>query len=304
MNYDKIGKFIQDKRKNKDLTQKELAKKLNVTDKAVSKWERGLGCPDVSLLERLSDILEVSILSILNGEETNQENMNIEEINNAVLKTIHYSKKNQIDRIKLFFSNLLIAVVVCICGFLVVANISHILYLNSYNNYILKDDMFIKETNELLPKINNNIKLIKESNKILSSKDKQTVVSNLEVAYENIKNNNMLSFATPKKITMKVLYEFEQPLGLNNMKAYEILAKYDLSFKADKDLYISHWFVEAFGMTYAEKKVNGIYKYESLSNLDKIVDPQYIDIQVRTANLYAKANQLYNLTYNIEALVR
>ena len=51
MNYERIGKFIQEKRKEKGLTQKELAQKLNITDKAVSKWERGLGCPDVSILK-------------------------------------------------------------------------------------------------------------------------------------------------------------------------------------------------------------------------------------------------------------
>ena len=49
MNYEKIGEFISSKRKEKNMTQSDLAKKLGVTDKAVSKWERGLGCPDVSL---------------------------------------------------------------------------------------------------------------------------------------------------------------------------------------------------------------------------------------------------------------
>ena len=51
MNYDKIGSFIQQKRKDKGLTQKQLAEKLGVTDRAISKWERGQGCPDVSILE-------------------------------------------------------------------------------------------------------------------------------------------------------------------------------------------------------------------------------------------------------------
>ena len=50
MNYDKIGKFITTLRKSKGLTQKDLANHLNITDRAVSKWERGKGCPDVSLL--------------------------------------------------------------------------------------------------------------------------------------------------------------------------------------------------------------------------------------------------------------
>ena len=69
MNYDKIGKIIQEKRKEKNLTQKELAEKIGVTDRAVSKWERGVGCPDVSILEILSKELDCSILEILKGRK-------------------------------------------------------------------------------------------------------------------------------------------------------------------------------------------------------------------------------------------
>ncbi len=61
MNYDKIGSFIQQKRKSKNLTQKQLADKLGVTDRAISKWERGQGCPDVSILEILTKELDCSI---------------------------------------------------------------------------------------------------------------------------------------------------------------------------------------------------------------------------------------------------
>jgi len=65
MNCEKIGNLIASLRKEKGLTQKELGDKLGITDRAVSKWERGLGCPDVSLLEDLSKVLDISILEIL-----------------------------------------------------------------------------------------------------------------------------------------------------------------------------------------------------------------------------------------------
>lgn len=68
MENNKIGKFIADARKNKCLTQKELGDKLFVSDKAVSKWERGLSLPDISLLKSLSEILDVTIDDILSGE--------------------------------------------------------------------------------------------------------------------------------------------------------------------------------------------------------------------------------------------
>ena len=61
MNSEKIGKFIYDLRKKYNLTQKELADKLNVTAQAVSKWENGRGVPDIELLKKLSEEFDVSI---------------------------------------------------------------------------------------------------------------------------------------------------------------------------------------------------------------------------------------------------
>ena len=68
MNYDKIGEFIKTKRKDRNLTQNELAKRINVTDKAISKWETGKGLPDITLIEPLSKALKVSIIELMNGE--------------------------------------------------------------------------------------------------------------------------------------------------------------------------------------------------------------------------------------------
>lgn len=68
MDCNKIGKLIYTLRKEKDMTQKQLADLMNISDKTISKWERGLGCPDVSLLPELSQILGVNIEEILLGE--------------------------------------------------------------------------------------------------------------------------------------------------------------------------------------------------------------------------------------------
>lgn len=64
----KVGKLLYDLRKEKHMTQKEVADKMNISDKTVSKWERGLGCPDISLLSELSDIFGVNIEKILQGD--------------------------------------------------------------------------------------------------------------------------------------------------------------------------------------------------------------------------------------------
>lgn len=68
MDNQKIGKFIFSCRKEKGFTQQALAKKLYVTDKAISKWERGLSLPDISSLEPLANILGVSVAELLKGE--------------------------------------------------------------------------------------------------------------------------------------------------------------------------------------------------------------------------------------------
>lgn len=75
MNQERIGKFIAEQRKDKNLTQEQLAEKLGITKNAVSKWERGLGLMDMSLLKPLSDILDVNINEILAGEKIKKEDI-------------------------------------------------------------------------------------------------------------------------------------------------------------------------------------------------------------------------------------
>ena len=75
MNQDKIGKFISSSRKNKSLTQEQLAEKLGVSINAVSKWERGLNLPDVSLMEKLCEVLDLTLNELFAGEKLTNEEM-------------------------------------------------------------------------------------------------------------------------------------------------------------------------------------------------------------------------------------
>ena len=68
MNCERIGQLIYELRKEKKMTQKQVADLLNITDKTISKWERGLGCPDVSLLRELASIFGISVDQLLIGE--------------------------------------------------------------------------------------------------------------------------------------------------------------------------------------------------------------------------------------------
>lgn len=82
MDCSKVGKLILGLRKEKGMTQRQLADAMNISDKAISKWERGLGCPDVSLLRELSEVLGVNIEQILLGnlEPNNADGGNMKRI--------------------------------------------------------------------------------------------------------------------------------------------------------------------------------------------------------------------------------
>ena len=79
-----LGEMISSLRKNKGMTQNELAEKMNVTDKAVSKWERNLSCPDVNSIPKLAEILGTTVEELLNAQPK-KENNKINEIINIVL---------------------------------------------------------------------------------------------------------------------------------------------------------------------------------------------------------------------------
>ena len=72
----KIGKFIAECRKNANLTQMQLAEKLNITDKAISKWETGRSLPDASIMLELCSILKITVNELLSGEKISMENSN------------------------------------------------------------------------------------------------------------------------------------------------------------------------------------------------------------------------------------
>lgn len=92
MDLNKTGLFIAYRRKQKGLTQKDLSEKIGVTDKAVSRWETGRGFPDVSLLEVLAEVLDVSITEIVNGEASTPETMESKS-DKALMEALNYSKQ-------------------------------------------------------------------------------------------------------------------------------------------------------------------------------------------------------------------
>ena len=88
----KIGKFINELRKGKNLTQQQLGEKIGVSPKTISKWETGKGMPDLSSLKPLSDCLEISINELLSGEKIEEEKY-ADKLEENIINTIEYSDK-------------------------------------------------------------------------------------------------------------------------------------------------------------------------------------------------------------------
>ena len=88
MDNQKFGRFIRDLRKKANMTQKELGEKLNVTDKAVSKWERDLSCPDINTISKLADVLDVSVEELLKAKKQDYSNNKIKDLINLILKAV------------------------------------------------------------------------------------------------------------------------------------------------------------------------------------------------------------------------
>ncbi|MCQ2486085.1 MAG: helix-turn-helix domain-containing protein [Clostridia bacterium] len=107
----KTGRFISALRKEKGLKQKELADKLHVTDKAVSKWETGRSAPDIAVLESLSEALGVSVVEILKGERI-EENKISAVSDDILLSTIKTDEKKRRRSVLITFFAVLLAAVI------------------------------------------------------------------------------------------------------------------------------------------------------------------------------------------------
>ena len=83
-----IGETISSLRKKKGMTQNELAEKMNVTDKAVSKWERDLSCPDINTISKLADILDVSVEELLKAKKKDNSNTKMKDLLNLIFRAV------------------------------------------------------------------------------------------------------------------------------------------------------------------------------------------------------------------------
>ena len=170
----KIADFIKKKRKLKKLTQKELADKLFVTEKAISRWETGRGLPEVSLLLPLSEILDVSVSDILNGGEKEKKE------DKVIKNLIGYVEENKKSKYKTSFILSVVCYIISIFIFLYYLKIDYqnINLVSKYFDYFIKLILIVVSSifiiignynlgNNYLDKIYDKNKLKKVSNLIL-----------------------------------------------------------------------------------------------------------------------------------------
>ena len=113
MNIDKIGKFISERRKLKKLTQEGLAENLNISDRAVSKWERGICLPDASTMIPLCEILGISVNELLSGEMLKEKNNYTDEL------LVELSKREE-EKDKLIFITMYVIIFTSLILFLMI----------------------------------------------------------------------------------------------------------------------------------------------------------------------------------------
>lgn len=139
---EKFGIFLAQLRKEKGFTQKELAQKLFISDKAVSKWERGLSMPDITLLTPLASLLGVTITELLSGQRISEpEHLNVQEVEKLVTGTIRLSaKERQQSRLRRRRRGL--AYLACV---VIAAAECALLYALGYSPEQLADNIFLVE---------------------------------------------------------------------------------------------------------------------------------------------------------------
>lgn len=176
MNQERIGQFIALRRKEKKLTQSDLAEKLGITNRSVSKWETGKCLPDISLFNPLCNILDININELLAGEKLSKERI---ENNKEVINYMEYSKKKEKFKFLIISFVFLIIVIITFLGAYFLTN------FNKTTTYELsgKSENFSYSGGLLIV---SNYKNILSSGKVIAEK---TELENVEILSVTLKSD-------------------------------------------------------------------------------------------------------------------
>ena len=213
MDLNKVGSFIASLRKEKGLTQVELGILLNVNDKTVSRWETGKNAPDISMLNDLSEKLDISVKELLNGERNLEKDINIEALK-------YYNNRGK--------KRILISAIIAI---LIILLISILLFsINKYNQY------------KVFKVYSSNSNLNLEGIVVLNPHRNIIVLRNIEYSDYNEGTTDEISsksyyvkLLSNDKIIKNEIYNFDKEMSLRDFLATYILYV-DESLKNSEDL--------------------------------------------------------------------
>lgn len=229
MDYSKVGDLIASLRKERGLTQKELADKLDITDRAVSKWERGLGCPDVSLLDDLSNILGVSISEILKGRRLEKEEI---ASNDSVIESMIYSRESFKHKLKRYFNYSAIGIMIAVGLFVLLSILNSWYYLHKTYYYYEPD----QTDNYLFREVHQNISAIKNNQGIYSDTDYNKILLFIDDMNSLLDQERDLNYYVKTTYTFPELVNFYNTFCVDNLidlkinvnnGTYAILHQYD-----------------------------------------------------------------------------
>jgi len=230
MNNQKIGDFIKELRKDKCLTQKDLADKLSITDRAVSKWERGLSSPDVSLLDDLSQILDVSVIELLKGRRLDKDEL----VNNRELvETMSFANKNLKQKIKKGLDLISITIIGFIALLLLFYNIKGFYYSNKTYKINMDNSSEHKQgyTEKYINKLSNYISLIENNQGIYTDEEYKLIcelVSDIKILYNKPIEQELLS---KSKLTINDFNKFFDDFSIYDITGYDGLLHYKNIYK-------------------------------------------------------------------------
>lgn len=239
MDNKKIGLFIASLRKNKNMTQEELGDALYVSDKAVSKWERGLSMPDIGIISSLATILDVSVSEILKGEKINK--LDIDSKEEIIKNSIPFFQRK-------YFKNKIIKILIGLIIFIIVAFTS-ILIIGEINNGEVELKIYGQSYYLELPSFSSK-KALKNSStflKALQTNDYETI-ENILMNHHHVDETSSSEYITNLKnlkkegfkiLDYKYIYHYYNNLGY--------VTSFDIVFEYNKVKYTVSPQIEAVG---------------------------------------------------------
>lgn len=259
MDNKKFGDFIKELRKEKQLTQKELGEKLNITDKAISKWERGLSFPDIAVLKDLAEFFEIDISELLNGERGKKQEIDIEKaIQEAIenYKNIEEKKKEKVQKVKKRIGVISIIIFV----FALILQIVYLIIFKRHNyeyaidalEYIINQIMILSATSSIILMLKK-----KKINIIIYFMAVIFTIANIAFMCNNgLKNKSVVSFS--KDFSNELILKINNDTGsiklYRNAKLF-IFAKENEQFDYELKGRIKKQWIEndICGITYKDK---------------------------------------------------